>query len=59
MVFRMFAELCKHHHNFRTFLWPQKETVYPSILLPLFQAHCRQPLRYFLSYGFAYSGHFL
>ena len=36
MFFSIFTELCKHHHNFKTFLSPSKEAQYPLALIPTF-----------------------
>ena len=34
--FSIFTKLCNHHHDFRTFLSPHKETPYPLVVAPLF-----------------------
>lgn len=33
--FSIFADMCNHHHNFRTFLLPQKETLHPLAITSL------------------------
>ena len=36
VVFSIFTELCDHHHNFVTFVTPQKETPYLLAVTPQF-----------------------